>query len=104
VIAGPVVFDRGIPDVIGYLRLCRLPVPPALWRAAELYRYARQVFIAPYWPGIFVQDAERRQTPAEALATGDMMAETYRALGYEPVPLPLAPIAERVRFVRARIG
>src|SRR3546814_10617091 len=24
--AGPVIFDRGVPDVIGYLRLCGLPV------------------------------------------------------------------------------
>jgi predicted ATPase len=44
--AGPVFFDRGIPDVIGYLRLMRLPVPPHIERAAEVFRYHRRVFIA----------------------------------------------------------
>lgn len=32
--AGPVFFDRGIPDVVGYLRLCDLPVPAPMSRAA----------------------------------------------------------------------
>jgi predicted ATPase len=101
---GPVLFDRGIPDVIGYLRLCRLPVPAALLRATTLRRYARRVFIAPPWPAIFQQDAERRQTLAEAEATYQAMVDAYSALGYELVPLPLAPVADRLRFVRDRIA
>lgn len=44
---GPIVFDRGIPDVIGYLRLCGLAVPASTIKAAELLRYANRVFIAP---------------------------------------------------------
>ena len=64
----PVIFDRGIPDVIGYLRLCGLPVPATVLKAAEQRRYARRVFIAPPWPAIFEQDAERKQTLAEAEA------------------------------------
>ena len=103
-LAGPVVLDRGIPDVIGYLALCGLPVPDHVRKAAELYRYNRRVFLAPHWPGIYAQDAERRQTPAEAEATCRAMAEVYSSLGYELVPLPPAPIAERVRFVRAHLG
>ena len=57
-----VLFDRGVPDVIGYLRLCGLPVPPSVIRAAKQRRYATKVFIAPHWPAIFVQDAERKQS------------------------------------------
>lgn len=101
---GPVFFDRGIPDVIGYLRLCGLPVPACIVRAAEIRRYAERVFIAPHWPTIYAQDAERQQTAAEAAATHDAMASAYRELGYDLVPLPLATVAERVRFVRERIG
>lgn len=102
--AGPVVFDRGLPDVIGYLRLCGLPVPAHLDRAARRFRYHRQVFLAPHWPAIFHGDAERRQDAAEAERTCGMMAETYPDYGYELVPLPLAPVAERLRFVLARTG
>jgi len=100
---GPILFDRGIPDVIGYLRLCGLPVPAAAVRAAEQLRYASRVFIAPPWPAIFRQDAERKQTLAEAEATYDAMVGAYSSLGYELVVLPLAPVTERARFVREQI-
>jgi len=100
---GPIIFDRGLPDVIGYLRLCGLPVPAPTLRAAELRRYASRVFIAPPWPTIFEQDTERKQTPAEAEATYHAMVDAYSGLGYELVTLPLAPIVERAKFVRERI-
>jgi predicted ATPase len=62
------------------------------------------VFIAPPWPEIFVADAERKQSLAEAEATYRAMIEVYTGLGYDLVALPRAPVAERVRFVRARMG
>jgi predicted ATPase len=55
-----VFFDRGIPDVVGYLRLMSRPVPSHLSEAAHEFRYDRRVFIAPPWEDIFGQDAERR--------------------------------------------
>lgn len=100
---GPVIFDRGVPDVSGYLRLCGLPVPAYITRAANLFRYQRRVFIAPPWREIFEQDAVRKQDFAEAQATYEAMVTVYTDLGYELVSLPLAPVAERVRFVRARM-
>lgn len=103
-LAEPVVLDRGVPDVIGYLRLCGLPVPAQAESAAGACRYNRAVFIAPHWPAIYAQDAERKQDAAEAMATHDMMARVYAELGYDLVPLPLASVAERVRFVMERIG
>jgi len=42
-----ILFDRGVPDNIGYLQLCGLEVPAHMWRAAEQYRYNRQIFILP---------------------------------------------------------
>ncbi|WP_285019704.1 AAA family ATPase [Novosphingobium sp. fls2-241-R2A-195] len=101
---GPIVFDRGIPDVIGFLRLCGLPVPASTLKAAELFRYASRVFIAPPWPEIFTQDAERKQTLAEAEDTYLAMVDTYSSLGYELVELPLITVPERARFVRDQIG
>ncbi|MET0248504.1 MAG: AAA family ATPase [Sphingobium sp.] len=35
-LSSPVIFDRGMPDVIGYLRLCDLPVPAAAQKATDL--------------------------------------------------------------------
>lgn len=98
-ISGPVFFDRGVPDVIGYLRLVDLPVPPHAIRAAERLRYSGLVFIAPPWPAAFVQDSERRQTLEEAERTYRSVAAAYADYGYRLVHLPLAPIEARMRFV-----
>lgn len=100
---GPVFFDRGVPDVVGYLTLCGLPVPTHIERAAREIRYDRRVFIAPVWPEIFAQDAERRQDLDEARRTFDAMAEVYPRFGYELVELPKAPLSERVAFVLSRL-
>lgn len=99
----PVLMDRGIPDVVGYLTLCGLPVPDHVERAAKVHAYNRQVFLAPYWDAIFTQDAERKQDRAEAESTGRVMAETYRRLGYRIIELPLAGIEQRADFVTARL-
>lgn len=99
--SGPVFFDRGIPDTIGFLKLNDLVVPTHMLEAAMLHRYQRCVFIAPPWPEIFIQDAERRQTLAEAERTYAAMVETYSSFGYKLVQLPLAPVEERIRFILA---
>ena len=102
-LGGLVIFDRGVPDVLGYLRLTGLPVPPHVEQAARTFRYNNRVFIAPPWQEIFVQDSERKQTWKEAEATYHVMIDVYSELDYELIPLPLAPMAERVQFVRAMI-
>ena len=101
---GPVFFDRGVPDVIGYRRLVGLPIPAALDEAARRLRYHRRVFLAPPWPEIFHADAERRQDFAEAVRTCEAMREVYGVYGYEVVELPKGTVAERVAFVRRKIG
>lgn len=98
--AGPVFFDRGVPDVVGYLRVCGLNVPAHIATAAEKSRYNRRVFMAPPWREIFHEDEERKQTWAEAVATCEAMVSAYEALGYEIALLPLVSVAERAAFVR----
>lgn len=103
-IPGPVLMDRGLPDVIGYLTLCGLPVPAHVEAAARQFRYNRRVFVAPFWESIFTQDAERKQNPEEAEATCRIMAETYRGLGYDLVELPLSGVEARADFVLDHLG
>jgi predicted ATPase len=102
--SGPMFFDRGVPDVVGYLRLTNLPVPAHVATAAATYRYHRRVFIAPPWREIFAQDRERKQDFAEAVRTYDAMVATYADFGYELVELPRAPVAARVDFVLETAG
>jgi len=101
---GPVFFDRGVPDTLGYLKLSGLPVAAHIRTAAMRFRYNPRVFIAPPWPDIFTQDEEREQTPDEAERTYHALAGVYAELGYELVPLPLAPVEARVGFVLAEAG
>ncbi|SFJ32221.1 Predicted ATPase [Bosea sp. OK403] len=99
-----VVFDRGIPDIAGYLRLCGVPVPAHFIRAIERFRYATEVFIAPPWRDIFENDAERRQDFDEARRTHDAMLAVYREHGYALTRLPFGTVEARADMVAARIG
>jgi predicted ATPase len=101
---GFVFFDRGIPDIVGYLTLTELPVPPRIAEAAANFRYHGRVFITPPWREIYQQDSERKQDFDEAIRTYDALAATYTAYGYTLIELPFAPIAERVRFVFEMLG
>jgi len=99
-----VVFDRGVPDVVGYLRLCKLAVPAHVSAAAETYCYNRRVFIAPPWPKIFEQDDERKQDLEEAEQTYRAMVNIYTRLGYELLTLPKVDIEGRAQFVKENIA
>lgn len=96
---GPVIFDRGLPDIVGYLRLSGLPVPEHVDAAVRRFRYRSRVLIAPFWPEIYRQDGERKQSLSEAERTYEHMVTAYTDYGYELVHLPRTPVDDRVRFV-----
>lgn len=102
--AGPVFFDRGVPDVVGYLRLEGLGVPSHIRAAARTFRYNPRVFVAPPWPEIYRHDAERRQDADTARRTYVSMVNTYRGLGYTLVELPKDSVAARAAFIVERLG
>jgi predicted ATPase len=101
---GIVFFDRGVPDVAGYLRLQGMPVPAHMRKATEIFRYNRKVFIAPPWREIFIQDRERKQDFDEATRTYEVLSATYAAHDYELIELPCVSVEERVRFVLSKIA
>lgn len=96
-------FDRGVPDVAGYLRLSELTIPRHLENAIEKFRYNRTVFIAPPWHDIYVQDAERKQSFDVAVATYHAMVKTYRMYDYQLLELPRGSVEERVDFIFSNI-
>jgi predicted ATPase len=100
---GHVFFDRGVPELVGYGPLVGFPTPAHVRKAAELFRYAPAVFVMPPWREIYQNDAERKQDFAEAIASYDLAVSTYREFGYEPVDVPKASVAERLRFILERV-
>jgi predicted ATPase len=101
---GPVFFDRGVPDVLGYLRLMNIPAPDYMQKAAEEFCYRRVVFIAPAWREIFRQDVERKQDFEEAQRTHDALESTYTAMGFQLLELPRMGVKERCEFILSHIG
>ncbi|PST82447.1 ATPase [Pedobacter yulinensis] len=95
----PVFFDRGLPDVAGYLKLEDLNFLPGLENALQNCRYAPLVFIFPPWQEIYVNDAERKQSFAVACRTFRMMVQVYQAYGYRLVEVPRLEPAGRCRFI-----
>lgn len=102
--SGPTFFDRTLVDAWAAFRAYGLAPSPAAHDAVRAHRYAPRAFIAPPWTAIYVQDAERDQTWAQAVATYDTCAEAYLAWGYELVELPLADVETRAAFVLEAIA
>ena len=96
---GRVFFDRGVPELVGYGGLFGMEVPPHMRRAAEVCRYNRRVFVAPPWKAIYVNDSERKQTFAEAVATYDAGCRAYLEQGYALIELPRSSVQARAEFV-----
>jgi predicted ATPase len=101
---GPVFFDRGIPDLVGYHPMMGGRTPPHFVAAAERFRYRRRVFVAPPWPDIYVNDAERKQDFAEAIRSYDAVVDAYESCGYELVTLPKSTVDDRADFVLDRLS
>jgi predicted ATPase len=97
--SGYTFLDRGLPDAIGYLRLCGLPVSDEMWLAARQYRYFPKVFITPPWSQIYINDNERKQSFEEAIDTYKVMSKLYNELGYEVIELPKISVADRSKYI-----
>jgi predicted ATPase len=94
---GRCFFDRGLPDLIGYLSHGGLTAPDA-WRAASR-DYAPVIFFAPPWREIYVNDAERPQTFAEAQELSVHIRRAYLDCGFRLVDLVAGPVQSRLEQV-----
>lgn len=100
----PVFFDRGLPDTLAYMFLTGQPMSPEVHAAAEEYRYHSRVFLLPPWQEIYITDDERTQSWDEAVKTAQVIRDTYRHFGYDPVDVPRCSVTDRVKFVLAGAG
>ena len=96
---GTVLFDRGFPDVVGFLDVSGLPVPKAVDAACRQLRYTGPIFRAPAWAAIYRQDHERIQTWDQAVASDEAVTAAWQRYGYAVVDLPLLGVEERLEFL-----
>ena len=100
---GPVVFDRGFPDVVGFLDVSGLPVPKSVDAACRLIRYNGPILRAPAWAAIYRQDHERIQSWDQAVASDEAVTAAWRRYGYAVVDMPLVQVAQRLEFLTDRL-
>ena len=99
---GRVFFDRGLIDAaVALKRAAGTELAETLQGMPQFFP---SVFIAPPWKEHFIQDEQRRSQWSEALEEYDALRSTYLDLGFELVQLPKAPVADRVSFIRGRLG
>jgi len=96
---GLVFFERGIVDALCMLRDLGAMPESEVKAMLSAYRYHRQVFVFPPWEAIYVNDAERDQTFAEAERVHRDACDWYRCCGYETVDVPRAGVEARCAFV-----
>jgi predicted ATPase len=101
---GPVFFDRGIPDLVGYNTLIGSEIPQTMRDAAQTYRYNPDVFVFPPWREIYADDTERKQDFTEAIETWQAAVDILPVFGYRVVAVPRASVEARVQFVLDRIA
>ena len=94
----PIVFDRGIPDLIAYAADFGLE-DRAIRSACDRYRYYPTVLFAPAWAEIYTQDDERTMTFDATVTFGDALRRGYQDCGYDLVHMPKTSLAQRTAFV-----
>lgn len=92
-------FDRGIPDIFGYLRHGGYEIPDNYLAAHARCRYERVVFILPPWEEIYVNDSERPQRFEESAELYHAIGSTYATLGYTLVEVPKMSVDSRCGFI-----
>lgn len=97
--AGLVFFDRGIPDIIAYLKVGGLPVGKHFEDAMQHYRYDKKVFLLPPWRDIYVQEPARWQTFEESERLYEEIRKVYTEAGYLITELPTGSVIERMNFI-----
>ena len=98
------IYDRGFPDIIGFLNLESLCIPKEIEESCRHLRYSGPIFRAPPWREIYSQDEERIQSWDQAVDSDLAVCAAWNKYGYELVDLPLAPVMDRVQFVRDKLG
>lgn len=98
---GPVIFDRGLADLVGYARLFGIDDTSAL-NAARRHSFNTTVYVAPDWEKIYETDNERKMTFEQASAFGKIIREVFTELSYNLVDLPLTAAPTRAEWIVSR--
>ncbi|HMS65252.1 MAG TPA: AAA family ATPase [Ignavibacteria bacterium] len=95
---GPVIFDRGIPDIMAHAQGKDMDIKP-FFNASEFYLYNKNVFMFSGWEEIYKTDEDRKMDFKSAERFGVNVLEIYSGFGYNIIGVPLTAIEKRVEFI-----
>lgn len=101
-ISAPVIFDRGVPDLIAYAGLLGTDKNKHEAAAGEC-RYNPIVFLFNAWEEIYTTDDERKMSFQLSKEFGENVGNIYRRLGYVTIDVPFGAVQTRADFVAAKI-
>lgn len=93
-----IFFDRGIPDVHGYMNYLGVDYPKNYVETSKKHRYDH-VFLLPPWEQIYLEDNERYESFEQSVAINNHLKRTYQELDYFLIEVPIGTIEKRIHFI-----
>ncbi|NJB35440.1 ATP-binding protein [Croceivirga sp. JEA036] len=91
-------FDRGLPDVLGYMDYFEQAYGEDFTKTCEKHTYDT-IFMVPPWKEIYVSDNERLETFEQAEELHEHLMAVYQRFGYDIILVPKTSIPKRIDFV-----
>ncbi|MBC8265687.1 MAG: ATP-binding protein [Flavobacteriales bacterium] len=95
-------FDRGIVDVIAYMRIDNLEIDNYLIKKCKEMKYSKSVFYTPIWEEIYIKDKERKEDIFQAKLIEKELITAYKEFDYNLIEIPKSNIKERVKFILSK--
>ncbi len=93
-----IFFDRGIPDVLGYMDHFKQNYDSVFTKPCKENKYTK-IIMLPLWKAIYLSDEERFESYEEALEIHAALENIYRKLGYMVIVVPFGTVKERTDFI-----
>ena len=93
-------FDRGVFDSLAYLKFKNLDIDNELWHSFLLkYKYNKNIFFAPAWKDIYINDNKRNEDYKTAELIGKILLNTYKECKYNVIMIPKTSVEKRAQFI-----
>ena len=93
-----VFYDRGMPDITGYLDYTGKDYPIGFSKTCKRNRYDA-VFLLPPWKEIYSKDNERYESFKQAKELYPFLKKSYQKFDYSVTEVPFGTIDHRVAYI-----
>jgi len=99
---GDVIFDRSLLDAVVWYHRTGTALPPAFEDVVDTHRYHGTVFLAPPWPEIFENDADRRHGLDQAMLEYQALLDRLPRMGYQIEIIPKIGVQARADWLEGK--